>query len=91
MIRKAVIRVSGVVQGVYYRYNTKDQAEALALSGTVRNLPDGGVEVVAEGEEAQIKALIGWCRRGPRGARVDRVDVKWEEPSEGHAGFSILY
>ena len=91
MVRKAVIVVSGIVQGVYYRYSTKDRADALGLGGTVRNLPDGSVEVVAEGEEAQIEALIGWCRRGPLGARVERVDVKWAEPSAGLRGFSILY
>ena len=90
MVRKAVIVVSGIVQGVYYRYNTKDRADALGLGGTVRNLPDGSVEVVAEGEEGQIQALIKWCGRGPLGARVDRVDVKWGESSGAFRGFSIL-
>jgi len=91
MIRKAVITVHGIVQGVYYRYNTKDRADAFALRGTVRNLPNGDVEVVVEGEDDRVRALIEWCRQGPRGARVERVDVQWEEPSGAFKGFSIRY
>jgi acylphosphatase len=91
MKRKAVIVVSGIVQGVYYRYSTKDKADDLGLSGTVRNLPDGDVEVVAEGEQGQIEALIEWCKRGPRGARVDRIGVEWDEPTGTYADFSIVY
>jgi acylphosphatase len=91
MIRKAIIVVSGIVQGVYYRYSTKDRADSLGLEGTVRNLPNGDVEVVAQGEDSRIQALIEWCRQGPLGARVDRADVKWEEPTEAFKGFSIRY
>ncbi|MGD0657913.1 MAG: acylphosphatase [Syntrophorhabdales bacterium] len=91
MIRKAVIVVSGIVQGVYYRYSTKDRADALGLGGTVRNLPNGDVEVVAQGEDSLIQALIDWCRQGPLGARVDRVDVKWGEPTGAFKNFSIRY
>jgi len=91
MIRKAVVVVHGIVQGVYYRYSTKNRADSLGLRGTVRNLPDGAVEVVAEGEEERITALIEWCRKGPRGARVDRVDVEWDKPSRAFTDFSILY
>lgn len=91
MVRKAVIRVSGIVQGVYYRSSTKDQADGIGLRGTVRNLPNGDVEVVAEGEEGRIQALIEWCNRGPLGARVESVDVRWGEPSGSFRAFSILY
>jgi len=91
MIRKAVIVVHGIVQGVYYRYSTKNRADSLGLRGTVRNLPDGAVEVVTEGEEERINALIEWCGKGPRGARVDRVDVAWDKPSRAFTDFSILY
>ena len=91
MIRKAVIVVSGIVQGVYYRYTTKDRADALGLGGTVRNLPNGDVEVVAQGEDSLIQALIDWCRQGPLGARVDRVDVEWGEPTGAFKNFSIRY
>ncbi len=91
MKRRAVIVVSGIVQGVYYRYSAKDKADEIGLSGTVRNLPDGDVEVVAEGEQGQIEALIEWCKKGPRGARVDRIEVEWYDPSGTFPDFSIVY
>ncbi len=91
MVRQAKIVVSGVVQGVFYRYSTKRTADDLGLKGTVRNLPDGGVEVVCEGDENSIRKLIEWCKQGPRGAIVDRVDVEWKEAVSGFKDFSILY
>ena len=91
MVRRATIRVSGIVQGVYYRYTAKQKADGLGLSGFVRNLPDGSVEAHAEGEEEDVRSLIEWCKRGPRGARVDWIDVEWEEPSGRFADFSIRY
>jgi acylphosphatase len=91
MIRRATIRVSGIVQGVYYRYSTKQKADELKVTGFVRNLPDGSVEAQVEGEEECVGNLIEWCKQGPRGARVDRVDVEWDEPSLRFADFSIRY
>ena len=91
MIRRARIIVTGIVQGVFYRHSTKQQADALGLAGTVRNLPDGSVEIVCEGDEKEIERLIEWCRQGPRGAFVQNVGVEWLESSGGWAGFSIVY
>ncbi len=91
MIRKATIIVSGVVQGVYYRHSTKVKADELGLTGYVRNLIDGSVEVVAEGEEENVERLIEWCKQGPRGARVDHIDVEWDEPSSGFEDYSVRY
>ncbi|QNK02511.1 acylphosphatase [Dyella telluris] len=65
--------VSGRVQGVFYRASTREQAMALGLSGYAKNLPDGRVEVVAEGSPASIDALERWLRRGPSGAHVEQV------------------
>ena len=65
--------VSGRVQGVYYRAETRQQASQLGLTGWVRNLPDGRVEVLAEGEEQRVRELIAWCRQGPPRSRVDEV------------------
>ncbi len=79
------MRISGVVQGVFYRQSTADEARRLGLSGTVRNLEDGAVEVVAEGPRAAVEALAAWCRRGPPAARVDEVRVSWE-PATGDPG-----
>jgi acylphosphatase len=91
MIKKASIRVIGLVQGVNYRYNTQRKGDELGLVGTVRNMLDGSVHIVCEGEESAVLGLIEWCRRGPRGAFVEQVDVAWAEPSGSFSGFSITY
>lgn len=85
---RARIRVSGLVQGVYFRAETAERATALGLGGWVRNAPDGTVEAVFEGSEERVTSLVEWCRRGPRGARVDHVSVEWEEP-RGERDFDI--
>jgi len=69
--------VSGIVQGVSFRYYTVEEARRLGLAGWVRNLPDGRVEVEAEGERPALEALVAWCRRGPPAARVDGVEAEW--------------
>ena len=74
---RAEIIVRGIVQGVSYRYFTVRNAEPLGLSGFVKNLPDGSVEVVAEGERKNILALIELLRDGPRAARVSGMSVRW--------------
>jgi len=69
-----------MVQGVSFRWYTVEQARSRELGGFVRNLPDGRVEAVFEGPDEAVDAMVAWCRRGPRYARVVRVDVEWEEP-----------
>ncbi len=83
------LRVSGLVQGVFYRQSTSDEATRLGLAGSVRNLPDGSVEVVAEGRRAEVEALVAWCRRGPPAARVEEVDVAWEAPTGSGGPFTV--
>lgn len=78
--------VSGRVQGVFYRQACKQQADALGVSGVARNLDDGRVEVVVEGEANAVDQLVLWCRTGPGQALVTRVEVRDEQP-EGLAGF----
>ena len=87
MIRRRVT-IEGRVQGVGYRVTCARQATAAGLAGTVRNLPDGGVEAIFEGPRPQVDALVAWCRQGPMGARVQGVRVA-EEPARGDAGFHI--
>jgi len=83
--------VEGYVQGIFFRACTREKAEALHLSGWVRNRWDGTVEVLAEGEESRVAELIRWCHDGPPGARVTRVRVE-EEPHQGEfTGFDIVY
>lgn len=75
---QALVCVDGRVQGVYYRASTQAQAQSLGLRGWVRNLPDGRVELRAQGTRGRVEALIDWCRKGPPAARVAAVDVDWE-------------
>jgi acylphosphatase len=74
MKARAHVFVSGRVQGVFFRTETKYKADGYGVKGWVRNLPDGRVEAVFEGEEEAVKALIEFCKRGPQGARVTSVD-----------------
>jgi acylphosphatase len=83
------IHVSGRVQGVFYRSNTQRKAEELGLNGWVRNLPDGRVEVVAEGEEELLEKLIDWCRIGPPAAKVERVEIKRESANGEFKTFAV--
>jgi acylphosphatase len=89
--RRVSVRVSGVVQGVFFRVETRRAAQGLGLHGSVRNLMDGSVEVIAEGDPRDVEQLIAWCRKGPPHARVDRVTVTDEEPRGDTSGFSIAY
>jgi acylphosphatase len=86
---RAHVWVSGRVQGVYFRYATRDEAKVRQVTGWVRNLPDGRVEAVFEGEAEAVGRMIAFCRDGPPAARVDRVEVGWEEYTGAHAAFAI--
>jgi acylphosphatase len=87
---RLVAVVHGLVQGVFFRYNTKLQAEGLGVVGSVRNCPDGTVEVVAEGTRQRLEDLLSWLRRGPEAARVKRVDVRWGTASDTYLDFRIV-
>ncbi|MGH7899332.1 MAG: acylphosphatase [Candidatus Binatia bacterium] len=86
---RARLRVRGFVQGVFYRASARRQAAALGLRGFVKNRDDGSVEVVAEGPEAAIERFIEWCREGPPGARVTKVDVERGPATGEFRGFSV--
>ena len=88
MIRRRVI-VHGAVQGVFFRDSTRRLAERRGVRGWVRNNPDGTVEAVFEGESEAVERLVDFCRRGPRGAVVDRVEVYEEEP-EALGEFTVV-
>lgn len=84
------LRVIGIVQGVFYRQSTAGEANRLGVAGAVRNLPDGSVEVVAEGARPAVESLVAFCRRGPPAAHVDAVEITWER-ARGDAGpFAVL-
>jgi acylphosphatase len=87
VIRRRVI-VRGLVQGVFFRDSVRRRAAIVGVSGWVRNTGDGAVEAVFEGELDAVAQLVAFCREGPRGARVDAVEVRDEAP-EGLRGFAI--
>jgi acylphosphatase len=78
---RARVRISGWVQGVFFRSSTRDKARSLDVTGWVRNLYDGAVEGLFEGDENAVSRLITWCHHGPPGARVKDVQVEWGEYS----------
>ena len=82
------VRISGRVQGVFFRVSCARLAEELGLSGWVRNRPDGDLEAAFQGPERAVEDMIGWCREGPPHARVDAVDVREDEPL-ARTGFRI--
>jgi acylphosphatase len=83
--------VSGRVQGVFFRSQTKHNAERHDVKGWVRNLPDGRLEALFEGEKEAVEALIEFCKRGPSGARVTSIDVTWEIYTGELERFRIKY
>ncbi|NCO65611.1 MAG: acylphosphatase [Candidatus Aquicultor secundus] len=81
--------IQGRVQGVYYRQSMKEMADLRHVKGWVRNLPSGEVEAVIEGDGVMVDDLVGWCRRGPDRAAVDRVRIDWEEPKGDFKSFVV--
>lgn len=86
---EAYVIASGLVQGVFFRASTRDAAESRGVRGFVRNLPDGRVEAVLQGEPASVQEVIAFMRQGPPGARVTDLAVTWRPVSERFDGFSI--
>lgn len=83
--------VHGLVQGVYFRAFVSQHARALGLTGYVRNLPTGAVEVRAEGEKGRLEELLKGLRVGPRGARVEGVEAHWSQYTGSFDGFEVGY
>lgn len=87
---RAHVFISGRVQGVSYRFYTVEKANQLQINGWVRNLPDGRVEAVFEGNKPSVTAIIAWCHNGPPAAVVRDVAVEYEPP-EGLQGFETRW
>lgn len=98
MIKCALLRITGTVQGVFFRATCKEQADKFNVQGYAKNMPDGSVEVLAQGEEEDVNALIDWCKQGPPSAKVDNVEISYQElkepmraegsPSDAQSSFS---
>ncbi|MCB0271427.1 MAG: acylphosphatase [Bdellovibrionales bacterium] len=89
-ITQVRLLISGRVQGVFYRQSAKRSAESLNLQGFVRNLPNGCVELIAQGEKEQLQAMIQWCQQGPPMASVEKVDLQWIDEQQHFQTFEIL-
>jgi acylphosphatase len=88
---RAHVLISGRVQGVGFRAYARDRARAAGVEGWVRNLSDGHVEAIFEGTRSAVQRLVTWCYSGPANARVEKVEVSWEEPTGKEGGFSIAW
>jgi acylphosphatase len=86
---RAHIFVSGRVQGVFFRMETRDEATKRNVTGWVRNTSGGRVEAVFEGEREDVEEVIEFCRSGPPGARVAKIDVQWKEYTGEFESFKI--
>lgn len=88
---RAHVFVSGRVQGVFFRSETRYEAKRRKVAGWVRNTSDGRVEAVFEGEKEDVEKVIDFCRRGPSGARVMKIDVRWEDYIGEFKDFKVRY
>ena len=91
MLSRVHVFVSGRVQGVAYRYFVERRAAEIPVTGWVRNLRDGRVEIMAEGEKADLEGVLGVLRQGPRMANVDDLDILWEDYRGDYEDFRIEF
>lgn len=89
--KRIEIKVLGMVQGVFFRATTRDVAGKLGLKGTVRNMRDGSVEIIAEGTEERLNRLIIFAKQGPPSAKVYDIQVKWEQAKGDLSYFKVIY
>ena len=88
---RAHIFVSGRVQGVLFRDGTRRQAKKLGITGWVKNLGDGRVEAVFEGEKVKVEQIVNWAKRGPILSKVENLEIAWEEHKGEFSSFEIKY
>ena len=89
--KRVEIQVFGIVQGVFFRANTRDYARKLGVKGTVRNRFDGSVEIIAEGREEKLNELIAFAKVGPPSSKVYNIEINWGETKGEFSNFRIIY
>lgn len=89
-MQQARIIIKGRVQGVFYRATAQEKAQELGLKGYVKNLEDGTVEALVQGDKAAIEIFIKWCHEGPPSSKVETINVEWQTSTERYSDFSIL-
>ncbi|NHJ24455.1 MAG: acylphosphatase [Candidatus Lokiarchaeota archaeon] len=90
-MKKIIIKVTGLVQGVFFRYTTRKVARKLGLKGYVKNMPDGTVYIEAEGEENDLKQLLKFANTGPPHAKVENVEYEIRDADNKYKGFEYAY
>jgi acylphosphatase len=83
--------VTGRVQGVFFRASARDEGRRLGVKGWVRNVADGGVELIIEGDKFAVGKMLQWCTHGPPGAEVTDMATKWEAPENKWDSFNITW
>jgi len=89
MKKQIVLKIYGRVQGVFFRDSSREKAKRLNLKGWVQNEPDGTVQIVAEGEEENLKELIEWCQNESDHGKVEKVNTAWLEPTGQFGDFTV--
>lgn len=89
-LARVSLKIFGQVQGVYYRFTAKAEAEKLGLFGWSSNNDNGSVEIIAEGEKEQLEKLIDWCKKGSFLAKVDKINIDWQKYTGEFKDFSII-
>ncbi len=91
MIKKVTLKIYGLVQGIGYRYLGQREAKKLGLAGYIRNLANGSVEIIAEGEEEKLKDFIEWCYNGVGTAQVKEIEQDWSDKISNLEDFVIKF
>lgn len=87
---QALLKITGEVQGVSFRFHAKKEADSLDLTGYAKNLSDGSVEILIQGPRQKLDVFIGWCHGGSPSATVEGIDVKWSDPPVLEKSFSVF-
>lgn len=90
-MKRIIIRVFGIVQGVFFRYETRKIARNLGLTGIVKNLSDGSVYIEAEGEEDKLRELLKFAKKGPKLANVESIEYKYKDAKSKFKGFDYSF
>ncbi|MFX0076174.1 MAG: acylphosphatase [Candidatus Hermodarchaeota archaeon] len=90
-MKRVIIHVFGLVQGVFFRYTTRKIARNLGLTGIVKNLPNGSVYIEAEGPEDKLNELIKFAKKGPKAAQVESIEYEFKEAHYKFKGFEYSF
>lgn len=91
IVQHVSIKVFGSVQGVFFRYHSQKKAESIGIKGCVSNQEDGSVLIEAEGDKKQLREFIAWCRHGPSGAIVEKIETEFSKTIKNFSRFEITY